>query len=593
MAGGKETPRQKMIGMMYLILTALLALNVSKQIIQAFVTIDKNTQTSNSSQFQRGTAAISELKSIASDQSEPARQKIAQKWLKVVNKINQEAAERIKLIDEIKVDIMKHCGEDVKLVTVTPYNSKFPTKPAVFDLDKIKGKDKFDQPMHLMIGSDIKRISKDGEGLKLWNSLKDYTHTISELVANWSEGSGQDKREFKFKAPTIGDLPNGKESEEVLKIVDKAIKSGKVQPDDKTAIRRIYGIMVKDERVKAGETEGAHWMGRTFDHAPQVAALAMLSSMQNEVLNARAIAIKQIRSRVGGGQYSFNQIMPLAYGPEFVNQGDSVTLEVLMAAYDSYKMPKVSYSLNDTTTDGKFLSDSAYSNGKGFVSFRASGTGNITVSGKVGIQNKSGVWKYRKWRKDIQVVKPSGTVSLPEMNVLYRGYKNIVKGGATGFPSFRLNGASNVSLSKEGDHYVAKPGRARKAAISVTGVSASGKSTNLGSFEFRVKNMPKADLYLGALGPDMSAPSNVFKAQSRLFAKYGPGIPLNATFRVVKWKLTISGAPQPVGGNGNVLSAKARSYLRQVRKGTIVQLTAYYTEPSGRRVKKVGSWTVQ
>jgi len=40
MAGGKETPRQKMIGMMYLVLTALLALNVSKEIVIAFITLN-------------------------------------------------------------------------------------------------------------------------------------------------------------------------------------------------------------------------------------------------------------------------------------------------------------------------------------------------------------------------------------------------------------------------------------------------------------------------------------------------------------------------------------------------------------------------
>jgi hypothetical protein len=44
MAGGKETPRQKMIGMMYLVLTALLALNVSKSILDAFVAIEENIQ---------------------------------------------------------------------------------------------------------------------------------------------------------------------------------------------------------------------------------------------------------------------------------------------------------------------------------------------------------------------------------------------------------------------------------------------------------------------------------------------------------------------------------------------------------------------
>jgi len=34
MAGGKETPRQKMIGMMYLVLTALLALQVSNAVLE-------------------------------------------------------------------------------------------------------------------------------------------------------------------------------------------------------------------------------------------------------------------------------------------------------------------------------------------------------------------------------------------------------------------------------------------------------------------------------------------------------------------------------------------------------------------------------
>ena len=41
MAGGKETPRQKMIGMMYLVLTALLALQVSNAVLEKFVFIDK------------------------------------------------------------------------------------------------------------------------------------------------------------------------------------------------------------------------------------------------------------------------------------------------------------------------------------------------------------------------------------------------------------------------------------------------------------------------------------------------------------------------------------------------------------------------
>ncbi|MDR1592848.1 MAG: gliding motility protein GldM, partial [Prevotellaceae bacterium] len=41
MAGGKQTPRQKMINMMYLVLTAMLALNVSAEIVDAFAKIER------------------------------------------------------------------------------------------------------------------------------------------------------------------------------------------------------------------------------------------------------------------------------------------------------------------------------------------------------------------------------------------------------------------------------------------------------------------------------------------------------------------------------------------------------------------------
>ena len=47
MAGGvKETPRQKMVGMMYLVLTALLALQVSNAVLEKFSLIDESLRLS-------------------------------------------------------------------------------------------------------------------------------------------------------------------------------------------------------------------------------------------------------------------------------------------------------------------------------------------------------------------------------------------------------------------------------------------------------------------------------------------------------------------------------------------------------------------
>ena len=47
MAGGKETPRQKMIGIMYLVLMAMLAINVSDSVLNAFRGLTESLEASN------------------------------------------------------------------------------------------------------------------------------------------------------------------------------------------------------------------------------------------------------------------------------------------------------------------------------------------------------------------------------------------------------------------------------------------------------------------------------------------------------------------------------------------------------------------
>ena len=62
MAGHKETPRQKMIGMMYLVLTALLALNVQKEVLNAFVELDNGIQESMESGVNKLDALYADFK---------------------------------------------------------------------------------------------------------------------------------------------------------------------------------------------------------------------------------------------------------------------------------------------------------------------------------------------------------------------------------------------------------------------------------------------------------------------------------------------------------------------------------------------------
>jgi len=47
MAGGKQTPRQKMINLMYLVFIAMLALNMSKEVLSAFGLMNEQFESSN------------------------------------------------------------------------------------------------------------------------------------------------------------------------------------------------------------------------------------------------------------------------------------------------------------------------------------------------------------------------------------------------------------------------------------------------------------------------------------------------------------------------------------------------------------------
>uniref|UniRef100_UPI0040484CF7 type IX secretion system motor protein PorM/GldM n=1 Tax=Roseivirga sp. TaxID=1964215 RepID=UPI0040484CF7 len=68
MAGGKETPRQKMIGMMYLVLTALLALQIKDSVLEKFVLMEAGLETSNDVFLTSNAQVVANIDKAARDQ---------------------------------------------------------------------------------------------------------------------------------------------------------------------------------------------------------------------------------------------------------------------------------------------------------------------------------------------------------------------------------------------------------------------------------------------------------------------------------------------------------------------------------------------
>src|SRR6476469_1547690 len=107
MALPKE-PRQKMINIMYLVLTAILALNVSAEVINAFRVVDASLITSNDN-----IAASNETlyKSLASKLTDPKQnQETVKKWNDNAQKAKGYSASLITYIEDLKKELKVGAG---------------------------------------------------------------------------------------------------------------------------------------------------------------------------------------------------------------------------------------------------------------------------------------------------------------------------------------------------------------------------------------------------------------------------------------------------------------------------------------------------
>jgi gliding motility-associated protein GldM len=106
MALPKE-PRQKMINMMYLVLTALLALNVSSEILNAFKTVDRSLMTASEIVEQKNVGIFKSFEKKIADAT--TREK-AELWFPKAQKAKQLSDEMYNYLESLKKDLKKEAG---------------------------------------------------------------------------------------------------------------------------------------------------------------------------------------------------------------------------------------------------------------------------------------------------------------------------------------------------------------------------------------------------------------------------------------------------------------------------------------------------
>jgi gliding motility-associated protein GldM len=146
MAHEKLSPRQKMIGMMYLVLTAMLALNVSKEAIDAFKKIDKGLNTTLSNYALKN--------NLVYDQFTRAAAENPQKAGELKNKafeVKLRADEAYNFLQDLKIEI----------ITKAEGAESLAIKGDEVDIEEVKKIDENNIPSEVLIGSNQKGKATD------------------------------------------------------------------------------------------------------------------------------------------------------------------------------------------------------------------------------------------------------------------------------------------------------------------------------------------------------------------------------------------------------------------------------------------------
>jgi gliding motility-associated protein GldM len=163
MAGGNESPRQKMIGMMYLVLTAILALNVSREILNSFIVVNNGLENTNQSFTKRTEnlyASFDFQKGL-----DPAR--VTPYWSKA-QEAKKITADLYDYIEQLKKRLVMETEGVEKSVADT------------LQLINTSSKDNYDITTHIMIGEN--EDGSKGVARKLKEKLNAYKSKMLSLV---------------------------------------------------------------------------------------------------------------------------------------------------------------------------------------------------------------------------------------------------------------------------------------------------------------------------------------------------------------------------------------------------------------------------
>ena len=479
MAGGKTTPRQKMINMMYLVLTALLALNVSKEIIKAFNLIENSLNTSTSNIKAKNEMT---LKAIGKEENASA---------KAAMEIANEAK---KITDQFEKNM-----EGVKK-----------------DLEDLSGGRKTD-PEAMLVKGGVAELSQ-GDNMEVHSN-----YFLLENKPNKPDGKAwMYAPSGKMRGDAVFEEIN-KTREALLALLDKAIKNSnlggkddkgetkKLLEEAKNSLKAKTALIAEDGKNSDGKEQ--KWVSMYLEHSPLAGVFALLSKYINDARSLESEVTAVLAKAVNASDFKFDKLAAVISAPSSaIMQNQTYEADIMLAAYNSKAQMNITVGGNAVEIKDGIGKYKVTGGSPGEFNYKV----NIAVPGPGGkMENLTAEAKY-------SVFPPMAAISADELNVFYVGLDNPISVAVAGVDSRNVSvsaSAGNLQNVGGGRYKVLFPARqGNESIISVSAKMGDGRVVPMGSKKFKIRNVPRPTFRAGALSFDKPVPLSALMAQSSAVA---------------------------------------------------------------------------
>ncbi|MDE6300624.1 MAG: gliding motility protein GldM [Muribaculaceae bacterium] len=494
----KLSPRQKMINLMYIVLTAMLALNVSSDVLDGFTQVHEGLSRTNMNVEQRNASIYSQLEAFAAQNPEKGQQ-----WLDKASDVRRATGTLISNIDSLK-----------RLIVVKADGPKG-------DPDNVLSRDDLEAAAVVMLSPSDPR----GERLRL--DIDSYRDFIGSFIP------------------------------------------------DTLKRRNIEQVLSTEPILRKGTLTPQLWEEAKFEQQPVVAALTLLTKLQNDLLYAEGEALSSIHNQVDAGDVRVNElnayVMPQS---RMVMRGGKYSANIVLAAVDTTQRPTV------------YIGGQPLSNDRGLYELSPGSTGTFTYSGYLEVPHGDGSVTRHPFESSYTVIEPMATVSATMMNVLYAGIDNPVGISVPGVAMSDINATmTNGTLTRAGDHWVARPATVGKDATITVTANMDGRSVQVAQTNFRVRKLPDPTPFIAFT--DANGNTDHYRG-GKPFGKQllmkAPGLEaaiddglLDTPFKVVSFQTVFfdsMGNAMPENSDGASFSQRQRQAFQRLQRGKRFYISA-------------------